>query len=401
MEAMFNEIFTEPQNEVFKVVFYPDRIYHAEYLNATRSERYRYNVREVRNSIGITVLKGQVFMDDRFLTNFVRIEYKPDRLVELVREQQRFLRQSIMGWCRLLPNDQSKIAESMFKLHYCPWIDAYQVEFWETLEPTPGSYHDHKVLDIMGKDASITRIRQFAPALGKTDGDLKGLGRLELAFRENDKDLPFGYTIRQPQWDNNFTRSHQEPRSTEPSSSQNTIQDGNYLIDFQRGWFIDTNDVQPVRYRNAMMDGDARRLLDPGNGDLRVDPNQADPDLFDQNIIEMRWIVQRELGSSVVFFHEVTLPPGTVEGTHRHIGTEELYFITEGEGIAYMGENDDPKLAQRPVVTRNVYGYGPRRVRELPVRRGNVIFTKSGGIHGIRNTGTVPLKFVAFLYHTT
>jgi len=28
-----------------------------------------------------------------------------------------------------------------------------------------------------------------------------------------------------------------------------------------------------------------------------------------------------------------------------------------------------------------------------------MIFTKSGGMHGIRNNGTAPLKFVAFLYH--
>jgi oxalate decarboxylase/phosphoglucose isomerase-like protein (cupin superfamily) len=28
-----------------------------------------------------------------------------------------------------------------------------------------------------------------------------------------------------------------------------------------------------------------------------------------------------------------------------------------------------------------------------------MLFTKSGGIHGIRNDGDEPLKFVAFLYH--
>jgi hypothetical protein len=31
----------------------------------------------------------------------------------------------------------------------------------------------------------------------------------------------------------------------------------------------------------------------------------------------MRWVVQRELGSGNVYFHEVTIPPGTVEGTHK------------------------------------------------------------------------------------
>ena len=51
MDPRFNDIFTRPENAIFRVVFYPDRIYHAQYLNATRSPRYRYNVREVRNVV--------------------------------------------------------------------------------------------------------------------------------------------------------------------------------------------------------------------------------------------------------------------------------------------------------------------------------------------------------------
>lgn len=385
MDTRFNDLFTDPQNEIFRVVFYPDRVYHAEYLNATRSPRYRYNVREVRNIVGAMVMKGQVYLDDRWLTNFMRIEYKPDRLVEVAREKNRFLRGELMAWARLHSEDDSKTAESYFKMHYCPWIDAYQVEFWETLEPPAGNYHDYQVLDILGKDASITRIRQFSPLLGKTDDELKTLKRVELAFRENDKDLPFGYRIREGDeaWDNNYLRSHQEPRSPEPSSFQNTIADSNYLIDFQRGWLLDANAVQPVRYRNAMMD--------PGN-----------PDQKDDNIIQMKWLVQRDLGGSTIFFHEVTIPPGKVEGTHRHIGTEELYFITQGSGLMYVGLNDDPTLTDENsrVVTRDVYGFGVQQCREVRVRAGNGIFTKSGGVHGIRNDGDEPLKFVAFLYHT-
>jgi oxalate decarboxylase/phosphoglucose isomerase-like protein (cupin superfamily) len=41
------------------------------------------------------------------------------------------------------------------------------------------------------------------------------------------------------------------------------------------------------------------------------------------------------------------------------------------------------------------------KCRELQVQPGSVIYTKSGGVHGIRNPGTEPLKFVAFLYQTT
>jgi hypothetical protein len=43
----FNAIQNTPDNQIFGIVFFPDRIYHAQYLNATRSSRYRYYVHEV------------------------------------------------------------------------------------------------------------------------------------------------------------------------------------------------------------------------------------------------------------------------------------------------------------------------------------------------------------------
>jgi mannose-6-phosphate isomerase-like protein (cupin superfamily) len=124
------------------------------------------------------------------------------------------------------------------------------------------------------------------------------------------------------------------------------------------------------------------------------------PDRSDTNIVEMRWLLQRALGGSVVFFHEVTVPPGTTEGTHQHVGSEEVYYIVQGTGTAYMGVGDDPTTDPYPTIMRAIYDVGMRPCKELAVHPGSVIFTKSGGIHGIRNEGTVPLKFVAFLYHT-
>jgi mannose-6-phosphate isomerase-like protein (cupin superfamily) len=379
MDPRFAEIFTSPENEIFKVVFFPDRIYHAQYLNATRSPRYRYNVQEVRSYLDFIVMKGEVYLDGQFLCNFLRVEYKSSRLVEQAREKKRFVKDELIAWLRLLPENPENVAEGRVKLHYCPWTDAYQAEIWETLEPPNNSHHDFKVLDQMGYHRPITRVRQFNPALR----DIKALKQLELAFRENDRNLPTGYQINDndASWDNAYLRSHQEPRTPEPSSPLNTIEDTSYLINFQRGWFLQTEDIQPVRYRNAMMDDE-------------------NPDRDDDNIIEMRWVIQRELGGSMVFFHEVTIPPGKVEGTHQHIGSEELYYITEGEGIAYMRDGDDPATDSYPTVERDVMGLGMRQFKELPVKPGSVIFTKSGGMHGIRNPGTEPLKFIAFLYHT-
>lgn len=390
MDAKFNEIYSDPWNLIFKVVFFPDRIYHAQYLNATRSERYRYNVQEVRAYADIIVMKGEVYLDGEYLCNFLRLEYRAARLVEQIREKGRFLRDELLAWIKPLPDSGADIAPAYVKMLYDAWIDAFQVEIWETLEPPLTKSHDFTVLDMMGRNRSITRVRHFTPLLR----DLKALGKIALAFRESDRDVPFGYTITEQDagWDNDFARSHQEPRSDQPSAPENTVEDKNYLINFQRGWYQHVSEIKPVRYRNAMME------------------SAQNPDARNDNLLEMRWLFQREFGSSLIFFHEVTIPPGAVEGNHQHIGSEELYFITDGAGTAYLRIGDDPRIeamtdAQRAAAgiakeTREVFGIGPKEFWALPVRKGSMIFTKSGGMHGIHNKdGTEPLKFVAFLYH--
>ncbi len=378
MDTRFDQIFTHPENEIFRVVFYPDRIYHAQYLNATRSSRYRYHVTEVRGAAGCQAIKGEVFMGGDRLCGMLRIEYSASRLVEQAREFNRRLGPRAKAWVKVMPLDVAKTAEGTVTLHWDPIIDAYAVEIWETLEPPPGATHDYRVLPLMGRDAPITRLPQFSPALT----DLKGLREVALAFREDETLYPTGQTIGNPQWDNAYLRSHQEPRNPAPSSPENTVADDNYLLDFQRGFYIpDASQVPPVSYVNAMTD-------------------EGDPDRRPDNIIEMRWLFQREFGGDLVFFHEVTVPPGAVEGTHRHIGSEELYYIVSGNGIAYMNDGDDPDTGSFPLVERPVYGLDKLQCRELPVKQGSVIYTKSGGVHGIRNPGAEPLKFVAFLYHT-
>ena len=59
MDPGSSRIAEDPANTIFAVVFFPDRIYHQEYLNATRSPRYRYNVQEVRGYHEVLCLKGQ------------------------------------------------------------------------------------------------------------------------------------------------------------------------------------------------------------------------------------------------------------------------------------------------------------------------------------------------------
>jgi len=383
MDTRFDAIQSHPANQVFHVVFFPDRIYHASYLNATRSTRYTYVVDEVRSKSDATVLKGFVRLDDQKLTNFLRVEYRGSRLTEQARLKQRFVKCAVIAWVKI-ESEGAPPAEGRITLTYCAWTDAYQAEVWETLEVPQGQYHDMKVLEMMGRGGAITRLPAFSPLLADPRG----------SFQE-----PSGYGIADEDagWDNFFGRNVQMPNVPNPSDSRNTVQVENYQIDFQRGWYVkDTREIKPVRYRNAMIldNEEFAKQFFGGNRQL----------MDEKNITDMRWIFQQELGSNLVFFHEVTIPPGGVEGTHQHIGSEELYYIVEGEGIAYMAKNDEPAIAaddSLKTVSMPIFGLDQREMKELPVKSGAVIFTKSGGMHGIRNPGDKPLKFVAFLYHAS
>lgn len=383
MDPRFNDIAADPRTSIFEVVFFPDRVYHAQYLNATRSSRYRYVVQEVRGKSDSNVLKGFVFIDGLQICNFLRIEARGGRLAEVVRERGRFMGPDIMANVGLTTVDGHRV-DAQVRMHFCPWIHAFQVELWETLDAPAGKHHDYQILDMMGYRGPITKVPAFADALSNLDA----LRRIDLAFRENDVSYPSRVTISDADaaWDNYYQRNVQVPNTQDPSSDQNTVRQDGYGVDFQRGWFVKkVRDIPPVRYRNGMMEAN-------------------NPDANDANIIEMRWVLQQEFGGTVVFFHEVTIPPHTIEGTHQHIGSEELYYVFEGRGVAYMGAEDDPALARDatiPVVERKIYGLDPKLCKKLDVAPGSVIYTKSGGIHGIENPYDEPLRFVAFLYHST
>jgi len=397
--ARTNVNFDAPWNKIFKVVFFPDRIYHAQYLNATRSPRYQYNVLEVRGRADFTVLKVEVYLDGKFLCNAVRIEYRAGRLAEQVRERGRFLGNEVLAWVELTHADQAVTAglKRYVKMFYDTYVDAYQVEIWESLEPPLTGSHSFKVLDQMGLHKPITAVPGFRHALK----DLRRLTGVHVSFRETDVDRPLNYRIKADNagWDNDYFRSHQEPNKQEPNSPDNTIDDRHYFVNFQRAFVLDAETIPPVFYQNAMME--------PSSSDYFIGPTPQ-PGKLDgnKNVMAMRWIIQRELGGTIVYFHQVIVPPGAVEGTHQHIGSEELYYFIEGEGIAYVGDGDDPAIdAAYPLVdpTPDIYGLGPKPCRQILVRPGITIFTKSGGLHGVRNpkSNANPLKFVAFGYHTS
>lgn len=379
MDQRFSDIAGHPENEIFRVVFFPDRIYHAAYLNATVSKRYNYNVSEVRNKHDITLMKAKVFQDGRFLANVIRIEYRAGRLNETARESNRMLHDHVLSKLTIETENAGNVTTSL-KLTYDNWIRAYQCEIWDNIQPAKGSTHHFKVLAQMGSTGPIC----YIPHLNHALKDLRALKIFDVVFRENDIDEPLGYKIGNPTEDNDYLRSYQVPKTSRPSAPENTVEVHNYQLNFQRGWFLDSKDVKPVRYKNAMME--------EINPEYRHD---------ETNIVEMKWILQREMGSDLVYFHEVNVTPGSFEGVHQHIGSEELYYIVSGEGIAYMGNDDDPTFEGKyPTVKQEIYCLGQKPVREIPVSPGKIIFSKSGGIHGIRNTSqTTPLIFVAFGYH--
>jgi mannose-6-phosphate isomerase-like protein (cupin superfamily) len=389
MDSRFNAIASDPGFSIFSVVFFPDRIYHHEYLNATRSARYRYDVREVRSYLDVGCLKGAVYLDGHLMANFFRLEYRASRLIEQTRASDRLLGNTVLANVQLgkLVEDSGAYdrQDATVRLSFDRWINAYQVELWSTLEPPGRLIHDYKVLDLMGYDGQITRI----PAFSRFLVDIGAIRQVEVTLQETDRTFPDGHRIATPAVDDNYGRNHQAPNDPEPNSSGNGVRDANYLLDFQRGWYKRSRDVPPVKYRNAMMLGDA-------------DGHYTNPDAKSSNVLEMRWLFQRELGGSLVFFHEVTIPPGAVEGSHQHLGSEELYYIIDGTGLVYLREGDDPSLGwQYPTVPREVFGLGTKLFKEIPIEKGSMILTKSGGMHGIRNTGASDLKFVAFLYHAS
>ena len=69
---------------------------------------------------------------DQFLTNFLRVEYRASRLVEQAREQSLYA-QPIAGLDKAVRPTPPAV-RSTIALHYDHWINAYQVEFWGTLE---------------------------------------------------------------------------------------------------------------------------------------------------------------------------------------------------------------------------------------------------------------------------
>ena len=69
----------------------------------------------------------------------------------------------------------------------------------------------------------------------------------------------------------------------------------------------------------------------------------------------------------------IELDPGSIVGEHVHLNNEELYWIVSGMGVF----SDDGI--------------------EAPAKPGDLLLTLRGHRHGLRNTGSEPLVFLAVI----
>ncbi len=90
-------------------------------------------------------------------------------------------------------------------------------------------------------------------------------------------------------------------------------------------------------------------------------------------IINNRYLDSHELDNNLQGFYVNELELAGEIGCHMHEGEEEIYYILEGSGI---------------IIDNGT---------EVPIEKGDVIYTKSGESHGMRNTGTESLKFIGFI----
>ncbi|GKX28341.1 cupin [Vallitalea longa] len=82
---------------------------------------------------------------------------------------------------------------------------------------------------------------------------------------------------------------------------------------------------------------------------------------------------QEGLNDKGRLFASFSLEPGSSIGKHTHVDESEIYFILEGKGLVY----DNGK--------------------EETVTSGDVVITKSGETHSIKNVGETTLNFIALI----
>ena len=101
--------------------------------------------------------------------------------------------------------------------------------------------------------------------------------------------------------------------------------------------------------------------------------NEGVPRAGAGTIVNYRYLSEENLKNKMTGFYLNELMPGSEIGLHQHVGNEEVYFILSGKAVV----NDNGK--------------------EEEIGPGDLLFTESTQSHAMKNIGTEPLKFVAFI----
>ena len=93
-----------------------------------------------------------------------------------------------------------------------------------------------------------------------------------------------------------------------------------------------------------------------------------------QEGISIRWVIGRPEGAPNFALRVIEFAPGAVFVPHQHPYEHEI-FVLEGEGVA---QGADGEVAMRP---------------------GVALYIPPNEVHGYRNTGAGPLRFICVIPH--
>jgi len=68
----------------------------------------------------------------------------------------------------------------------------------------------------------------------------------------------------------------------------------------------------------------------------------------------------------------VTIPPGATNQRHSHPDAEQIWIIEQGRAVLLLGDG-----------------------QSRPVQAGEIVRTPAGAVHGLHNTGSEPLVYLA------
>lgn len=98
-----------------------------------------------------------------------------------------------------------------------------------------------------------------------------------------------------------------------------------------------------------------------------------DCDVLSKTGIQSRQLIwPKNSPEAQVTITHVTMEPGSLSKRHTHAHSEQIWIIERGEGVLLLANN-----------------------RTEPLRAGDIIRTPAGETHGVENTGTEALTYLA------